>query len=92
MKVAVLGGGGFRAPTIHAGLLSRAQRLPVAELWLYDVEPLRLDRIASVLRGQAEEAGGGPAVRVTTDLAAALDAVGNATTASPAAAGREAGR
>ena len=73
LKVAVLGGGGFRTPMIHAGLLSRARALPVAELCLYDVEAARLERIASVLRGQAEEAGTGPTVRVTTDLGPALD-------------------
>ncbi|MBO0706907.1 MAG: 6-phospho-beta-glucosidase [Candidatus Dormibacteraeota bacterium] len=73
MKAAVVGGGGFRTPMVHAGLLSRAQSLPVGELWLEDLEPVRLERIAAVLRGQAEEAGGGPDVRLTTDLGPALD-------------------
>ncbi len=73
LKVAVLGGGGFRTPTVHAGLLARGHRLRVKELWLHDVDTTRLDRIARVLQGQAEEAGGGPAVRVTTDTAPALD-------------------
>ena len=73
LKVALLGGGGFRTPMVHAGLLARAPRLPVAELWLHDVDATRLARIASVLQGQAEEAGAGPAVRVTTDVAAAVD-------------------
>lgn len=73
LKVAVLGGGGFRTPMVHAGILSRGPRLPVRELWLQDREPARLERIAAVLRGQAEENGGGPDLRLTTDLAPALD-------------------
>ena len=73
LKVALLGGGGFRTPMVHAGLLARAPRLPVAELWLHDVDATRLARIASVLQGQAEEAGTGPAVRMTTDVAAAVE-------------------
>lgn len=73
LKVALLGGGGFRTPMVHAGLVARASRLPVAEVWLHDVDSARLRRIARVLEGQAEEAGGGPAVRVTTDVTAALD-------------------
>ena len=73
LKLTVLGGGGFRTPMVHAGLLSRAGRLAVDEVWLQDRDAARLDRIAAVLRGQAEEAGAGPELRVTTDLGAALD-------------------
>lgn len=73
LKVAVLGGGGFRTPMLHAGLLSRIRSLPVGELWLQDLDPRRLERIATVLRGQAQEAGGGPQVHLTTELAPAVD-------------------
>ncbi len=73
LKVTVLGGGGFRTPMVHAGLLSRFDRLPVSELWLQDLEPRRLERITAVLRGQAAEAGAGPELHLTTDLTSALD-------------------
>ncbi|MFZ0218520.1 MAG: 6-phospho-beta-glucosidase [Candidatus Dormiibacterota bacterium] len=83
LKVALLGGGGFRTPMVHAGLLSRQANLPVDELCLFDVEQRRLDRIAPVLAGQAQEraqdrtrerAGGDPIpVRTTTVLADAVE-------------------
>ena len=37
MKIALLGGGGFRTPQISAALLAAAPRLEVDELALYDV-------------------------------------------------------
>ena len=63
MRVAVLGGGGFRVPLVHAAL--RRSGLPVRTICLYDVDPARLSVIETVLRD--------PAVTTTTDLDAAVD-------------------
>ncbi|MGH7922839.1 MAG: 6-phospho-beta-glucosidase, partial [Candidatus Dormibacteraceae bacterium] len=72
LKIAVVGGGGFRTPMVHAGILSRTDRLPVGELCLQDLDACRLRRVAAVLRGQAEEARRSVPLRTTTSLAEAL--------------------
>jgi 6-phospho-beta-glucosidase len=65
MRVAVLGGGGFRVPLIHRALLDGG--LIPDEIVLQDVSRERLDVIAAVVRDD------GPPVRTTEDLDAALD-------------------
>ena len=65
MRVAVLGGGGFRVPLVHRALLRSG--VPVDEIVLHDMSPSRLAVIADVVRGD------GPPVRTTTDLDDALD-------------------
>lgn len=42
MKVAVIGGGSTYTPELLIGFLDRADRLPISELWLMDVDPERL--------------------------------------------------
>jgi 6-phospho-beta-glucosidase len=64
VRVAILGGGGFRVPLICRQLAASA--LPVDALALYDLSPGRLAVIASVL------AGDGLPLTTTTDLDAAL--------------------
>src|SRR5262249_45051982 len=73
MKVAVLGGGGFRVPMVYGALLARADRLHIDEVGLYDVDEARLGRIAPVLDGLALERGRELPFRPTTDLDEALD-------------------
>ena len=69
MKVAVLGGGGFRTPLTYAALLDIAERVGITEVVLHDVAAARLESIAHVLAGIAAERGdGGIAVRATVDL------------------------
>ncbi|MFN2518232.1 MAG: 6-phospho-beta-glucosidase [Jatrophihabitantaceae bacterium] len=65
MRVAILGGGGFRVPLLHRALVTSG--LDVDEIVLQDVCPARLDVMTAVLRGD------GPAVRTTAELDAALD-------------------
>jgi 6-phospho-beta-glucosidase len=65
MRVAVLGGGGFRVPLIDRALLDGG--LVADEIVLYDVSRSRLDVIADVIRGD------GPPVRSTQDLDTALE-------------------
>jgi 6-phospho-beta-glucosidase len=63
VRIAILGGGGFRVPLIHHAIAAGA--LSVDELVLYDVSRPRLDVVAAVLRD--------PRVRTTTELDAAVD-------------------
>ncbi|MCW2529532.1 MAG: 6-phospho-beta-glucosidase [Pseudonocardiales bacterium] len=62
MRVAVLGGGGFRVPLVHRALVR--SRLPIAEIVLHDVSATRLGVISSVLDDRR--------VSTTTDLEAAV--------------------
>ena len=73
MKLAVLGGGGFRTPAIYRALVEGQNRTRFDELVLYDVDPGRLDRIAAVLRGLDARLGRSVPVRVTTRLEDAVD-------------------
>ena len=73
MKLAIVGGGGFRVPQVHAALLRRRDTLRFAEVVLHDVDAARLERIGAVLSGQAREAGAALALRSTTDLEDAVD-------------------
>jgi 6-phospho-beta-glucosidase len=70
VKLAIIGGGGFRVPLIYGALL---ERRPFDEIVLHDVDPARLDRIALVLEGQAAEHGDKAPFRTTTDLDDALE-------------------
>ena len=73
MKLAIIGGGGFRVPLVYGALL---ERRPFDEVVLHDVDPERLDRIAQVLEGQAAEHGDRVPFRTTTDLDDALEGAG----------------
>lgn len=74
MRLAILGGGGFRVPLVYAALLRDTGARRVDEVVLYDVEPARLAVMTRVLQqlGQESVRGGQastpPAVRTTTRL------------------------
>ncbi|MEV4178416.1 6-phospho-beta-glucosidase [Nonomuraea sp. NPDC049709] len=72
MRLAVLGGGGFRVPLVYGALLRDSAKPRVEEVVLYDVSPERLEAISHVLRGLAAGHDDPPRVRTTTDLDAAL--------------------
>lgn len=72
MKLAVVGGGGFRTPGMAAALLD-APDVGLTEIVLHDVEPRRLERIALVVRGVCEEHGGTLPLRTSSDLDDALE-------------------
>ncbi|MBE1498278.1 6-phospho-beta-glucosidase [Amycolatopsis lexingtonensis] len=72
MKLAILGGGGFRVPLVHGALLRDGG---VTDLVLHDVDAGRLAAIERVLAEQAAGVAGAPRVRVATDLADALSDV-----------------
>ncbi|HEX3427696.1 MAG TPA: hypothetical protein VHS36_02730 [Candidatus Limnocylindrales bacterium] len=73
MKLAVLGGGGFRTPAIYRALAEGRRRTRFDELVLYDVDQGRLDRIADVIVGLEAQLGRGVPVRATTSIEDAID-------------------
>lgn len=79
MRLAILGGGGFRVPQVYAALLADRHPARVTELVLHDVDPARLTAITHTLAQLAAErlaVGDLPVtVTATTDLNAALDGV-----------------
>jgi 6-phospho-beta-glucosidase len=70
VKLAIIGGGGFRVPLVYGALLDRQ---PFDDVVLHDVDPERLDRMADVLEGQAALHGDRVPFRTTTDLDDALE-------------------
>ncbi len=73
MKLALLGGGGFRTPAIYRALAEGSTRTTYDGLVLYDVDQARLDRIAAVLGGIDERLGRSVPITTTTDLDEAVD-------------------
>src|SRR3954454_6134875 len=73
MKIAILGGGGFRVPLVFGALLARAGRLGLEHVSLYDVDAARLAQITPVLQGLEQERGTRLAFAATTRLDDALD-------------------
>jgi len=73
VKLAIVGGGGFRVPQVHAALLRRSGSPRFGEVVLHDVDAARLERIGAVLSGQTREHGAELALRATTDLEDAVD-------------------
>ena len=73
MKLAVLGGGGFRTPAIYRALAEGQTQTRFDELVLYDLDQGRLDRIAAVIAGLNGELGRSVSLRVTTRLEEAVD-------------------
>jgi 6-phospho-beta-glucosidase len=73
MKLAIVGGGGFRVPLVYGALLARRDRLPFDEVVLHDVDAGRLERIGAVLDGLAAEHGTKLPFAATTDLGDAVE-------------------
>jgi 6-phospho-beta-glucosidase len=77
MKAAVIGGGGFRTPTLHACLVRVAHRLGIDEIVLHDRDDERLARIRAVIDGLDRERGGSVVpLRTTTSLEDAVEGAG----------------
>ncbi|MFD0416449.1 6-phospho-beta-glucosidase [Streptomyces sp. NPDC127108] len=72
MRLAILGGGGFRVPLVYRALLGDHAEGRISEVVLYDVDGARATAIARVLADQAAGVPDAPAVRVTADLDEAL--------------------
>jgi 6-phospho-beta-glucosidase len=72
MRLAILGGGGFRVPLVYRALLDDHAAGRVTHVTLHDLDAGRLDAIARVLAEQADGVPDAPEVEVTTDLDEAL--------------------
>jgi 6-phospho-beta-glucosidase len=77
VKIALIGGGGFRTPMVAEALAGVASDVDVEELALYDLDAARLKQMAAVIEGLDRERGGSAVpVRTTTSLEEAIDGGG----------------
>jgi 6-phospho-beta-glucosidase len=72
VRLAVLGGGGFRVPLVYGALLGDRGEGRVTEVVLHDLDPGRMAVIGRVLAEQADGVPDAPEVTVTTDVDEAL--------------------
>jgi 6-phospho-beta-glucosidase len=72
-KVAVVGGGSTYTPELVDGLARRADRLPIDELVLLDLDPERLEVVGGLARRMLMRAGWTGSLVTTLDRDAALD-------------------
>ena len=72
-KIAVIGGGSTYTPELVDGLARRADRLPIDELVLLDIEPERLDVVGGLARRMLARVGWQGSLVTTLDRDAALD-------------------
>ncbi len=72
MKLALIGGGGVRAPEFVRGALAFAVDLDLQELWLMDVEQSRLDAMAPLCEAIVQQHGSPFKIHQTTHLEDAL--------------------
>ncbi|AWI32021.1 6-phospho-beta-glucosidase [Streptomyces tirandamycinicus] len=72
MRLAILGGGGFRVPLVYGALLGDRDEGRVTRVTLHDVDGSRLRAVATVLAEQAAGVPDAPVVEATTDLDEAL--------------------
>ena len=73
MKFTVIGGGSSYTPELLDGLFSRLARIPVQELWLYDLAPERLEINAGLARRMCAQRGNPFTIHTTSDLGEAVD-------------------
>lgn len=73
MRLAILGGGGFRVPLVYEALLAGRGGGLVDEVALYDIDESRLAAIEHVLAQLADGVAHPPRVTVTRELEAALE-------------------
>ncbi|GAB4430031.1 MAG: hypothetical protein Kow00106_24780 [Anaerolineae bacterium] len=73
MKLAVIGGGGVRAPLFVASALRRAEIIGLDEICLMDIDGPKLALTGALAQGVARKAGSPVRVTTTTDARAALD-------------------
>jgi len=57
MKIAVIGGGSTYTPELVSGFLARAERLPLEELWLMDIDRRRLEVVGGFAQRMVKAMG-----------------------------------
>ena len=90
MKLAMIGGGGVRAPLLVTAALRRARDIHLEELCLLDIDARRLELIGGLCKELARQMGSPVQVVTTLDAPAALDGAGYIVTT--VRVGGEAGR
>ena len=77
VKIALIGGGGFRTPMVAEALAGVASDVDIDELALHDLDARRLEQMASVIEGFDRERNGSMVpVTTTTSLDEAIDGAG----------------
>lgn len=76
MKLAVVGGGSTYTPELIEGIARRADRLPVDELVLLDIDAERLEIVGGLARRMLARLGWPGRLSLTGDTDAALDGAG----------------
>jgi 6-phospho-beta-glucosidase len=72
MKLAILGGGGFRTPYVYQALLRDSGSPRITEVALFDIDAAKLTSMARVLTEMAGEFEDAPSLSQTTDARAAI--------------------
>ena len=73
VKVAIVGAGSTYTPELVEGFIRRADRFPVDELALLDVDPSRLEVVGGLARRMLDRAGFGGRTVLTGDRDEAID-------------------
>ena len=73
VKVAIVGAGSTYTPELVEGFIRRADRFPVDELALLDVDPSRLEVVGGLARRMLDRAGFGGRMVLTDDRDEAID-------------------
>ena len=68
MKLTIIGGGGFRVPQIYEALASVDSNVPIEKLCLYDVSPVRMNKVEVVINELSTKATKKIEVEYSTDL------------------------
>lgn len=72
MKLAILGGGGFRVPLVYRALLGDTGTGRVDQVALHDVDPSRLAGVSTILKAMAGGSAEAPAITPTGELEEAI--------------------
>jgi 6-phospho-beta-glucosidase len=72
MKIVIVGGGSSYTPELISGLIEQHAALPVSEVCLHDINPLRLEILTGLTRRMLRRAALPVTVTCTTELAQAL--------------------
>src|SRR6476619_8380337 len=73
VKIAVVGGGSTYTPELVEGFARRADRLPIDELVLLDIDPERLEVVGGLARRMLDRLGWTGRLTLTGDRDAAID-------------------
>jgi len=74
MKISVIGGGSTYTPELVNGFISRSGRLPLKELWLMDIDPLRLEVVGGFAQRMVEAKSSPFKVILSTDQRESIQA------------------